>query len=665
MIKVKNTKKSNSIYYNDLILFKESILNSCIILKQGREDIKSYTGNFIVNDTTLKSVELNFERSINLENKIELIFSKGPINFSLIAEEKDKLLFISFPHDLPKPYNRLIIRISASKKEAIFGCGEQFSYFNLRGHNFPLFTGEQGVGRNKNTRITQLADEESHSGGDYYSTFYPQSSYVSTKNYFLYADTYSYSEFNFSDEYYNELLFWEIPKSIVIGTDSSIIKTVSKLSNYLGLQKTLPSWIYDGLILGVQGGSDQMKHVREMAQKNNLPLNGIWIQDWEGVNYTSFGKRLLWNWEWDKELYPTLDSDIKELEKNGIMVLGYINPYVAKNKKLCKEAVSKKYVATTPKGEPYYVDFGEFDCAIIDLTNRKAFEWYKSVIKTNMIDLGLKGWMADFGEYLPLDCILSNGKASSAHNLWPGLWAKLNSEVCKDFPDIVYFMRAGNAMSPKYCSLAWAGDQNVDWSEDDGIASVIPAALSLTMSAMGLHHSDIGGYTTLFDMSRSKELLIRWTEMSAFSSVMRSHEGNRPEKNHQIFSDDDTMKSVGYLVRVHVALKEYLIHCDRENSEMGIGVIRPLFFYYDNLSYYNVKDEYLLGSDLLVAPIIKEGAITNDVIIPCGKWTHLFSGKTYTEGTYTIESPLLCPSVFYKSDSQYKELFERIKDIEK
>lgn len=83
-------------------------------------------------------------------------------------------------------------------------------------------------------------------------------------------------------------------------------------------------------------------------------------------------------------------------------------------------------------------------------------------------------------------------------------------------------MRAGYTGSQKYSTMMWAGDQNVDWSLDDGLASVVPAALSLAMTGHGLHHSDIGGYTTLFDMKRSKELLLRWCDFSAFTPMMRT-----------------------------------------------------------------------------------------------------------------------------------------------
>ena len=164
--------------------------------------------------------------------------------------------------------------------------------------------------------------------------------------------------------------------------------------------------------------------------------------------------------------------------------------------------------------------------------------------------------MADFGEYLPTDAVLYNGiSAELAHNKWPALWARCNREAVDEAErdglvpeeDIVYFMRAGSAGSgcgsgsQRYCPLMWAGDQNVDWSEDDGLPSVIPAALSLGMSGHGLHHSDMGGYTTLYGMKRSKELFMRWAELATFTAMMRGHEGNRPAENWQFDSDDETL----------------------------------------------------------------------------------------------------------------------------
>lgn len=87
--------------------------------------------------------------------------------------------------------------------------------------------------------------------------------------------------------------------------------------------------------------------------------------------------------------------------------------------------------------------------------------------------------------------------------------------------------------------MSWAGDQAVDWTQSDGLKSSIIAALSLATGGMGLSHSDIGGYTTepILNCTRSKELLLRWAEYSLFTPVMRTHEGNMPEDNHQVCKD--------------------------------------------------------------------------------------------------------------------------------
>ena len=86
-------------------------------------------------------------------------------------------------------------------------------------------------------------------------------------------------------------------------------------------------------------------------------------------------------------------------------------------------------------------------------------------------------------------------------------------------------MRAGGAGSQKYCRLLWAGEQSVDFSIHDGLATVICAALSAGMSGCGLSHSDIGGYTSLFGNTRTKELFLRWAEMAAFTDVYKRQPG--------------------------------------------------------------------------------------------------------------------------------------------
>jgi alpha-glucosidase len=398
-----------------------------------------------------------------------------------------------------------------------------------------------------------------------------------------------------------------------------------------------------------------------------VPICGVWAQDWEGINVTSFGQRLRWNWVWDRDRYPGLDEAIPRLAAEGVRFLGYVNPYVAKDRSLFLEARGRGFLAKDGSGADYLVDFGEFEAGIVDLTRTEAFEWYKSVIRRELVDFGLAGWMADFGEYLPTDAVLSSGEsAETAHNAWPALWARCNREAVDESGrsgEILYFMRAGGPGSQRWCPMMWAGDQNVDWSEDDGLPSVVTAALSLGLSGHGLSHSDIGGYTTLYGMRRTKELFMRWAELAALSPLMRGHEGNRPAENWQFDSDEETLAHLASMGRLHAALKPYLKAAVAENSSRGIPVMRPLFLEHEeDEAAWSIKDQYLLGRDLLVAPAMAEGALARRVHLPPGAWVGLWDGLSRdapAPGGLDIEAeaPLGRPPAFYRAGSEWAALF--------
>lgn len=598
-----------------------------------------------------------------------ITFSRNGLNtVKVLLSEEDERLTIRFAENAAG-VNRIWIRLTAEQDEHIYGCGEQFSYFDLKGKHFPLLVTEQGVGRNRNTYATFMADSTGHGGGDYYTTYFPQPTFVSSRKYYCHVEDSSYMDFDFSHDDYHELQIWGVPEKLVFETADTMVDVVSKLTGLLGRQPELPEWVYQGVWLGVQGGTETVLKKLEHALAKGLKVNGIWAQDWEGKRITSFGKRLMWNWVWNEALYPGLDEYLKRFEKKGVKFLGYINPYLAVEGSLFQEASGRGYLVKNKDGKDYLLDFGEFYAGTVDLTNPAAFAWYKDVIKKNMIGFGLKGWMADFGEYLPMDAVLANGvSAELMHNLWPVLWAKVNREAVEEagvLDEVTFFMRSGYSGTQKYSTMIWAGDQNVDWSLDDGLASVIPAALSLAMTGFGLHHSDIGGYTTLFEMKRTKELFMRWAEMAAFSPVMRTHEGNRPDDNWQFDSDEETFLHFTKMSRVYTKLAPYIKKAVQENARQGIPVMRPLLLHYEaDPKTYELKYEYLLGRDLLVAPVYEQGQTTWTVYLPKDEWVHLWSGQNYQGGEVEVKAPLGQPPVFYRKNSQYMEMFRQVGTLE-
>jgi alpha-glucosidase len=470
-----------------------------------------YLGNFNIEGQIDTRIPLSDFSITQNDNALVIVFSNHH-DCSLTAKftEENHRVIIEFNTDY-KYYNRMWLRLPSSKDECIYGCGEQYSHINLKGRKFPLWVSEQGVGRNKKTYSTFMADSAEGAGGDYYTTYFPQPSFISSNKYLCHIDDSSYMEFNFKNPDFNELEIWNIPKRMIIAKEDSYLALLENLTSLLGRQPCLPDWVYNGVWLGLQGGTQTVLDKLQNALYKGLKVSAVWIQDWEGKRITYFGKRLMWNWQWDEKLYPNLEREIKRLKETGIRFLGYINPYLAVEGNLFAQARDSGYLVKKNGGSDYLIDAGAFSVGMVDLTNPAAFSWYKDVIKKNMIDFGLSGWMADFGEYLPADAVLHNGvSAEIMHNLWPVLWARCNREAVEDagrLGDIVFFMRAGYSGTQKYSTLMWSGDQNVDWSIDDGLPSVITSSLSMGMSGFGLCHSDIGGYTTLFDMKRSKELL--------------------------------------------------------------------------------------------------------------------------------------------------------------
>lgn len=630
----------------------------------GKETVDMYRGNFKIEDYVIERRPLSVTEVKETAEGAEINLG-GEI---IVNVKNDGSAVVLEFTKLNEEINRFWFRMPADKAEHCWGCGEQMSYFDLRGRHFPLWTSEPGVGRDKTTYVTWRSDvENGGAGGDYYNTNFPQPTYVSSKKYFLHVDTTAYADFDFRNDDFHELQIWEVPASIRIDAADSFLELFEKESAFFGRQPELPDWVNNGIIIGVQGGNERSFGLLDKTIDEGIKVSGIWCQDWCGKRVTSFGKRLQWDWRFHQEMYPGLPEKIAELHAKGIKFLGYVNPYLVNDGLLYKEGLEKGVFAKKSDGSEYLVDFGEFYCGVIDLTNPVAYNWFKDeVIKKYTIDIGIDGWMADFGEYLPTDdIVLHNGKsAMMEHNHWPALWAKCNYDAVTEsgkLGEIVYFMRAGATGSQKYCTLLWAGDQCVDFSIHDGLGTTICAALSSGMSGCGYNHSDIGGYTSLFGNVRTKECFLRWAEMAAFTPVMRTHEGNRPDECFQYYDDEDCMKRLKRIVDVFTELTPYRKTLVAENAAKGVPVQRALFVHNeDDERCYSEQYEYLLGPDMLVAPVYLADQTEREVYLPEGEWVHLWTGKEYGKGTVTVPAELGDTPVFYKKNSEFAGLFEEI-----
>ena len=588
------------------------------------------------------------------------------LTFSPVAEAR-----LGFEAGVDKPYDRVYLTYASFPEERFFGFGTQFTYFDMKGRVVPILIQEQGIGRGEQP-VTWAVDWKAGAGGDPFTSYASVPHYITSEARSLFLENYEYSTFDLREKDRVQVcVFASLMRGQIQGV-STPEGLISQYTQYSGRMRPLPGWINNGAVVGLQGGTDKVRKRLEELEALDAPVAAVWLQDWVGQRETSFGTQLWWNWELDRDHYPGWDSLVESLKRKNIRLMTYINPFVCddvgskKNhgRNLFEEAAGRGYLVENPEGGPYRIRISDFSAGLVDLTNPGAREWIKDIIKCELIGNGASGWMADFGEGLPYDAVLFSGAdPKTYHDRYAEEWARVNREAIREAgrdDDIVFFNRSGYTKSPRYATLFWVGDQLVDWDEHDGIKSAVTGLLSSGLSGYSLEHSDIGGHTAidnpLLKIHRSKELLLRWIELGAFTAVFRTHEGNIPDVNHQFYTDEETLKHFVRFASIYAAWKPYRMELVGEASETGLPVVRHPFLHYpEDPEVFDLKYQFMVGAGLMVAPVLDPDRDSVELYLPAGNWVHLWTGERHgspERGVYeTVQAPIGEPAVFYREDS--------------
>ena len=508
-------------------------------------------------------------------------------------------------------FNRLWIRLAAEPDELVWGGGAQTTFFDLRGRRHAVCSGAER------------------------SILYAQPTFLTSRRLAFHLNDTSFSALDFRHRDFHEIEVWAIPERIEFWARDNFPDLVMAMAERFGRQPPLPDWAISGAIVGFKDGDNSFARL-ERCLAAGAVVSGLCCEDWTGIRQTSSGIQPFWDWRWNPSRYPDLSERIKALAAEGIRFLAYVNPYLCTDGALYPEAEKQGYLVAQPP-----IDCGEFECGMLDLDNPQAIAWFEDqIIGRNMLELGIKGWMADGGDHAP------------AGNVWPVRWSAANqSAIAKkgDF-DLLFFARRGGAGTQAHCPLLWTGRQG-------GIPAAIRAALSAGLLGNAYHHGEIG--------AGGPEMLQRWIEMAAFSPVMRSHEGDRPLDNPQI-DDPEILEHFARMTRLHHALGPYLRKLVDEAAAGGLPLQRPLFLHFEeDRRTYDIQSEYLLGADLLVAPVLEIDRDHWNAYLPEGtRWIHLWSGRSFAGGgTVEVAAPLGQPPVFYRDGAEDAELFASLSAI--
>lgn len=568
-------------------------------------------------------------------------------------------------------YNRLYLTAPSSKDEAVYGFGAQFSRTNMKGAYVPILVSEQGVGRGLQP-ISFFANLlYDGSAGEWHTSYASVPAYLSTAGRGLYLENGAHSIFDLRhpDRVSVKLFGLEARGGLIAGAD--LAAALKDYTSEIGRMPRLPDWVNEGAILGLQGGSDVVDDKLAAARRAGVPVAGLWLQDWVGQRVTSFGKQLWWSWTLDQERYPRWDALREDLAENGGGLLAYANPFLVDvseqpgRRNLFKEAKRAGYLVKHSDGSPYLITNTSFAAGLLDLTNPDAREWITTVLVEEVAARGVKGWMADFGEALPFDVVLHDGSdPRDAHNLYPDWWAAINRDAVKRAGlegDAFVFHRSAYLRSPGFAPAFWLGDQLVTWDAYDGLKTVVTGLMTSGLTGFQINHADIGGYTTINNpirnYHRSKELFMRWAELSALTPVFRTHEGNLPEDNHQFDGDTETLDHFARMARLYACLAPYRSALMTEMETDGLPLVRhPVLHYpHDPAMRDMVYRQFMLGQDLMVVPVLDPGQSHVMADLPGDTaWVHLWSGESYGPGTHTVAAPLGQPPVFFREGAPDK-----------
>lgn len=640
--------------------------------------------------TRLRCTQQTLTRLVREERRVvldgELSCPSGPLPWRMQIEAAHELgaeKAVAFAlHLLPTPgsavqdVRTVALVVASSADEGHYGFGEQFTYFNQKGRRLPIVASEQGVGRGLQP-ITLGADlTAGGAGGSWHTSYAGVPHYLTSTLRGLLLSTHDYAIFDMRRDEATVIELHAAPpgepslRGWFLAGDSplDLITTTTALT---GRMRRLPDWIGKGAIVGLQGGTQVVREAVAQLQTEHVPVSALWLQDWVGQRTTSFGKQLWWNWTLDQKRYPDWQKLVGELRAQGIQVMTYVNPFLvdveerraeqgAAYRNLFAEARERGYLVKRHDGSPYLILNTSFSAGLLDLTNPAAYAWMKQVLRSEVIAAGALGWMADFGEAFPFDAVTHQAvDAVAHHNAYPELWAKLNREAIEEAglgDEATFFSRSAYTQSPRYSTLFWLGDQLVTWDAHDGIKTAVTGLLSSGLSGFSYNHSDIGGYTTInnpiANYHRSKELHMRWAELSAFTAVFRTHQGNRPQENWQYNSDPQTLLHFARMARLYACLGPYRQTLVREASEKGWPLVRhPWLHYPDEPAFRDLDSgQMLLGSDLLVAPVLDAGRTQVDVFLPDATWVNARSGQAPGRGRHRVAAPLGQPAVFVRGD---------------
>ena len=537
---------------------------------------------------------------------------------------------------------RVFVGTRCAPDHHFLGLGAQTADVDHRGQIVPLWVSEQGIGKSDDDELPTVWQVV----GRRHTTHVPMPAFVRSDGTAVVVDTPAFARFDLcksSDDTASFEVWDDVAVVRVLPADSPMAAQ-QKLSRALGRPRLLPPYAFAPWNDAIFSEQD----VRDFAaflRAEQIPSSVIWSEDWRGGQRSGDLYRLDEDWRLDRAQYPTYEDMTTSLRAQGFAHQVYFNTFVTQGGDVFDEITAAGHaVKSASTGAPVLFSGPDREfspTALLDLSNEGARAYMKREHLQQALQLGARGWMADYAEWMPVDDVALDGGEDPAkfHNRYAVEWARLNREAVTEaglLDEVVTFSRSGHLGSPPVVDVLWAGDQRTSFAADDGLPTIIPIGIGTATTGFGYFAHDIAGYQSSTNDPATKELFFRWTELGAFTPVMRTHHGTHAAQNHNLRSDADSTAHWKRYAEIHTRLYPSLraqavamtSPDDDDDGDKAVGagfgalplwVPMPLRFPDDELSW-SLKDQVLLGPSLLVAPVVVDGATSRTVHLPAGRF---------------------------------------------
>ena len=485
--------------------------------------------------------------------------------------------------------------------EMIFGCGESA-------------TGLNKVGQKVNLFVTDPQGPETD------QMYKPIPFFMSNRGYGMFMHTSAPVTCDFGATYIglNKMFMGDenLDLFVFFGEPKDILDEYTDLVGKPGMPPlwSFGTWMSRITYFSEKEGYDVAANIR----KNKYPCDVIHFDTgWFDVDWQC-------DYKFSENRFQNPQQMLKDLKSQGFHVCLWQLPYFTPKNRYFPELIKKDMYVKNGNGELPYED------VVLDFSNPETVNWYQNKL-AGLLNIGVSAIKVDFGEAAPLNGIYASGKSGwYEHNLYPVRYDMAVSEITKKLHnENIMWARAAWAGSQRY-PLHWGGDAA---TTNTGMLGTLRAGLSFGLSGFSFWSHDMGGFVK----STPEDLYCRWLPFGFLTSHTRAH--GAPPTEPWLYDSKRVQDVFRKSAEMKYRLMPYVYAQAKECTEKGLPMLRALFVEFpDDPGAWKVDDEYLFGSQILVAPLLESGITGRTVYLPEGKWIDYQTEKVYEGGWHKIEA---------------------------